>query len=126
MKAKQPTSATHLWDLLQLIERSKEYLISIVERTTQVCSALIVKSLETLASSRYFVLFINLEIAKIIFKKSTIYTPRDKRHQDRTKEWLNRFIIVLMFHLSGAGASRDPASARACSWHLPAALSPKN
>ena len=43
VKAKQHTSATHLWELLQQIweERSEEYLISIVERMPRVCSAVI-------------------------------------------------------------------------------------
>ena len=42
VKAKQPTSATHLWELLQQCweELSEQYLISIVERI-QVCSAVI-------------------------------------------------------------------------------------
>ena len=41
MKAKQPTSATHLWELLQQCwqELSEQYLISIVERMPRVCSA---------------------------------------------------------------------------------------
>ena len=43
VKAKQPTSATHLWELLQQCweELSKQYLISIVERMPRVCSAVI-------------------------------------------------------------------------------------
>lgn len=43
VKAKQPTSATHLWELLQQTweELSEEYLISIVERMPRVCSAVI-------------------------------------------------------------------------------------
>ena len=43
VKAKQPTSATHLWELLQQSweELSEEYLISIVERMPRVCSAVI-------------------------------------------------------------------------------------
>ncbi|MGH0149137.1 UNVERIFIED_CONTAM: hypothetical protein FKN15_033882 [Acipenser sinensis] len=43
VKAKQPTSATHLWELLQQCweELSEQYLISIVERMPQVCSAAI-------------------------------------------------------------------------------------
>ena len=41
VKAKQPTSATHLWELLQQCweELSEQYLISIVERMPRVCSA---------------------------------------------------------------------------------------
>ena len=41
VKAKQTTSATHLWELLQQSweELSEEYLISIAERMPQVCSA---------------------------------------------------------------------------------------
>ena len=41
VKAKQPTSATHLWELLQQTweELSEEYLISIVERMPLMCSA---------------------------------------------------------------------------------------
>ena len=41
VKAKQPTSATHLWELLQQSweELSEEYLIFIVERTPRMCSA---------------------------------------------------------------------------------------
>ena len=43
VKAKQPTSATHLWELQQQSweELSEEYLISIVERMPRVCSAVI-------------------------------------------------------------------------------------
>lgn len=43
VKAKQPTSATHLWELLQQSweELSEEYLISIVERMPRVCAAVI-------------------------------------------------------------------------------------
>ena len=43
VKAKQPTSATHLWELLQHCweELSEQYLISIVERVPRVCSAVI-------------------------------------------------------------------------------------
>ena len=43
VKAKQPTSATHLWELLQQCweELSEQYLISIVERMPRVCSAVI-------------------------------------------------------------------------------------
>ena len=43
VKAKQPTSATHLRELLQQCweELSEQYLISIVERMAQVCSAVI-------------------------------------------------------------------------------------
>lgn len=43
VKAKQPTSATHLWELLKQTweELSEEYLISIVERMPRVCSAVI-------------------------------------------------------------------------------------
>ena len=43
MKAKQPTSATHLWELLQQCweELSEQYLISIVERMSRVCSAVV-------------------------------------------------------------------------------------
>lgn len=40
VKAKQPTSATHVWKLLQQCWKELKYLISIVERTG-VCSALI-------------------------------------------------------------------------------------
>ena len=41
VKAKQPTSATHLWELLQQCweELSEQYLIFIGERMPQVCSA---------------------------------------------------------------------------------------
>lgn len=41
LKAQQPPSATHLWELLQQTwkELYEEYLLSIVERTPQVCSA---------------------------------------------------------------------------------------
>ena len=41
MKAKQPASATHLWELLQQCweELSEQYLIFIVERMPRVCSA---------------------------------------------------------------------------------------
>ena len=43
VKAKQPTSATHLWELLQQWweELSEQYLISIVQRMPRVCSAVI-------------------------------------------------------------------------------------
>ena len=43
MKAKQPTSAAHLWELLQQCweELSEQYLISIVERIPRVCLAVI-------------------------------------------------------------------------------------
>ena len=43
VKAKQPTSATHLWELLQQCweELSEQYLISIVERMPRVCLAVI-------------------------------------------------------------------------------------
>ena len=43
VKAKQPTSATHLWELQQQCweELSEQYLISIVERMPRVCSAVI-------------------------------------------------------------------------------------
>ena len=43
VKAKQPTSATHLWELLQQCweELSKQYLISIVERMPRVGLAVI-------------------------------------------------------------------------------------
>uniref|UniRef100_A0A672IVI6 Transposase Tc1-like domain-containing protein n=1 Tax=Salarias fasciatus TaxID=181472 RepID=A0A672IVI6_SALFA len=43
VKAKQPTSATHLWELLQQTweELSEDYLISVVERMPRVCSAVI-------------------------------------------------------------------------------------
>ena len=43
VKAKQPTSATHLWELLQQSweELSEEYLMSIVERMPRVWSAVI-------------------------------------------------------------------------------------
>ena len=43
VKAKQPTSATHMWELLQQCweELSEQYLIFIAERMTQVCSAVI-------------------------------------------------------------------------------------
>ena len=43
MIAKQPTSATHLWELLQQSreELSEQYLISTVERMSRVCSAVI-------------------------------------------------------------------------------------
>ena len=43
VKAKQPTSATHLWELLQQCweEFSEQYLISIAERIPRVCSAVI-------------------------------------------------------------------------------------
>ena len=43
VKAKQPTSATHLWESLQQTweELSEEYWISIQERMPQVCSAVV-------------------------------------------------------------------------------------
>ena len=43
VKAKQPTSTTHLWELLQECweELSKQYLISIVERMLRVSSVVI-------------------------------------------------------------------------------------
>ena len=43
VKAKQPTSATHLWEFLQQCweELSEQYLISIVERMPRVCPAVI-------------------------------------------------------------------------------------
>ena len=43
VKAKQPTSSTHLWELQQQCweDHSEQYLISIVERMPQVCSAVI-------------------------------------------------------------------------------------
>ena len=43
MKAKQPTSATHLWELLQQCweELSEQSLIPIAERMPRVCSAVI-------------------------------------------------------------------------------------
>ena len=43
VKANQPSSATHLWELLQQCweELSEQYLISIVERIPRVCSAVI-------------------------------------------------------------------------------------
>ena len=43
VKAKQPTSAIHLWELLQQCwkELSEQYLISIVERMPRVCLAVI-------------------------------------------------------------------------------------
>uniref|UniRef100_A0A672IYI2 Transposase Tc1-like domain-containing protein n=1 Tax=Salarias fasciatus TaxID=181472 RepID=A0A672IYI2_SALFA len=43
VKAKQPTSATHLWELLQQTweELSEDSLISVVERMPRVCSAVI-------------------------------------------------------------------------------------
>ena len=50
VKAKQPTSATHLWELLQQCweELSEQYLISIVERMPRLCSAV------TSANGGYF------------------------------------------------------------------------
>ena len=40
VKAKQPTSATHMWELLECWEEpSKKYLISFVKRMPQVCLA---------------------------------------------------------------------------------------
>ena len=43
VKANQPTSATHLWELLQQCweELSEQYLISIVERMPRLCLAVI-------------------------------------------------------------------------------------
>ena len=43
VKAKQPTSATHLWELLQQCweELSEQYLISIEKIMPRVCSAVI-------------------------------------------------------------------------------------
>ena len=61
VKAKQPTSATHLWELLQQIweERSEEYLISIVERMPRVCSAVILylPKVATLMSQKFRIHF---------------------------------------------------------------------
>ena len=55
MKAKQPTSATHLWELLQQCgeELSEQYLISIEERMPRVCSAVISAKVATLMSQKF-------------------------------------------------------------------------
>ena len=55
VKAKQPTNATHLWELLQQRweEVSEQYLISIVERILRVCLAVISAKVATLMSQKF-------------------------------------------------------------------------
>lgn len=102
VKAKQPTSATHLWELLQHCweELTEQYLISVVKGMPQVCSAVIsTKDVATLRSQRFrlhflkgndsiislsnylFILWEYIEILNCLNKKNQIWGCSKTFHQ---------------------------------------------